>query len=680
MAKKQDTASFGKRDNKAIALEELNRKIDSMVEASKAADAPWSSIYQDGRDYIYNNQLVWVKNRGGWDRIQANLIWPSITQELALLAQRRPKLITGPWEEGDTEGAKLWKGALQWQYEKGLKLPRLLHRGILDGKSHGHWVVKVYWEERAEWSEEEKQWVGAPRLTLMPPEFVGLSPGVTTIEEAQERGHAYCLRRVSVEYAKQRWPEYADEIDTAAQQESQEEDHWEGAGGQMTGQSSKSVMDGAAATDGEAGEGVQQRATEGRLAGLLSKRPQKTFVHGEEGTSRPVDVTLLEMFFHDAEEEDVAEDVPIAFDDLLAAGRIRLQDTDDPTLQPMYVDSESGEPITEQNRPTLEEKYTPPKFPNGRRVLRIGKTVMNQDDADQVWDYHRWPLFIGHNNLLPHTWHGLNAVEMARGMQDARNIGAMHMLNYVKHMGDPVVFVEEGAVQNKPQNRGIANVLQACAGAIWKLARGGINRIKRDPPPPMSPGTMQIWSTFTAEERDILGMQEVGLGRKAGGQQTAHEVMRLETNTRLRTALQSIFLDEFTVDVMSFVHELCKVNMAPGQMLRIIGEQNADRVAVLQQTDIDARFDLSLEVTTTLPFDTERTKQDAAALFGIIGMPYLRRLLEAYDVHDIDELLQATQAWQMLQQQLALAEEAEGQGGGSPTPAAAQQPGGGAPG
>ena len=131
--------------------------------------------------------------------------------------------------------------------------------------------------------------------------------------------------------------------------------------------------------------------------------------------------------------------------------------------------------------------------------------------------------------------------------------------------------------------------------------------------------------------KDQTGMQNVGMGREGQPGQTATESVNLQTNSRLRTAMQSIFLDDFTLRFMGQVHELLRRNMDPQDRLRIIGEEGGPLIASMDPTQVDAKFDLKMEITPTLPFDEQRRQQNAVQMFQLLGMPYLKRLLEAYD-------------------------------------------------
>jgi len=308
-------------------------------------------------------------------------------------------------------------------------------------------------------------------------------------------------------------------------------------------------------------------------------------------------------------------------------------------------------------------------YPNGRFVLRVGKRILNPEPADQVYEFRRWPFIVGVNQALPHAWQGLNAVEMPRGLQDWVNVSVAHLANYVKFFGDPIVMVEQGAIAADPENRKITEKIRAKAGDLWKLAVGGIAKIKREPPVPMPAGTLQIWDAMKAELKDQTGTQDVGIGRQTKGSPTAYEISQLARNSQARTAMAAVYQDAWMAEVMGLAAEMDQKYLAVGDSVRIVGEGQRTAAAAIAAGACEAHFDVAMKITQALPFDRERMRQEAKELFGEIGPAYLPELLEAYGVKNKDAVLarvteyQAFLAWQKQM-------EAAGAGGAGGAPAA----------
>jgi len=685
-----ESAPEGKREKPKVAeaLDTLNKKLNGWVNASGAHASRWAGYYADGDDYLFNNQLAGKKRDKGWDRIQVNEIFPAVMQELSILTMRRTAIQPEPWEDSDEEGADLWRGALQWQYDKNMKVPELLQRAVTDGKRTGHWVVKVWYEPEAEWDAEAQKWKGRIRRKLIRHEDFGVDPTWETndINDAQ---YLFTLRQVSIEWAVNRWPEYEADFRKAAQDEAAERDYYSYMGGGEAAPTAEDsvTLDGDEVA-GERGGGVKG-ASEGRLARLLAGRdaPAETVHDGESVKSM---VTLLEIWFNDNERETIRdkEDVPPA--ELEAEGKIKK-------VSEGWQDTTTGKLISKDDWPQRDlPERRQPLYPFGRHVLRVGRDTII---SDQAWHLKRWPFAYGVNIRLPHTWHGLNAVEMPKGAQDYRNIAAMQMANYVKQFSMPRCGVEMGALQESSDNRGVASKIRSAAGSIIKFARNGLNRFKIFDPPTMGPALGEFYESMGQSIKDLTGLQDVGHGRPTGGGgATLGEVIRMESATRLRTALQGTIIDSFIIDMMELTFITCKYHWNVGDMVRIVGEKKRPQVLALTGlmpdpnaepgrppqrvavTDgmMDARFDLKLDVTTTMPYDKERKKLEGDKILLQVGPGFLRQWLELYEVPNVDDLVNAHDAWLAVQAVMAAEGEAAAavEGGGSPasTPPAGDQP------
>jgi len=627
---------MAKRDE-SQETQDLNRRIDAMLTRANTAQTEWEPIYADGVNYVFNNQLGDRKTPEGWPRVQVNKLFPAVMQELAVMAQRNVQIATLPFEDSDGPGAEFWAKLHQYHYDRTLKMSDFLERSRLDSRLYGQAVAKVYWEPKAQWDEEAKRWRGEPRLTLIRPERFGIDPDAET-NDPSDAEFCYTRRRVTVAYAKNRWPQYADQIETAADDG---EDALIGIGSGTPWPGSNADGDKDAGTEGE---------LDGRLASALTPpEDDDSDVNVKDGEAKAAYVFLLEVFFRDDSERMDSEETEIPFYELVQTGAVRLNPSTNE-----YVLSETGESVRSDNRPRLSRAYSRPRFPNGRHVLRIGKTILNPLEKDQVWPYKRWPFVIGMNYILPHTWHGLNDVEIAKPMQDWVNETAADLGAYVQLHAMPVAKVEEGALHNDPEMRKTNGELKAGPGTIIKLAAGRSSGVSREPPPPMSQTVFAIYDKMSAELRDQTGVQEIGMGRQAEGGITATEAIRLETNTRLRSGLQAAHEDTFILEIMWRVHDVCKANMEVGEMVRIVGEGSSAKMMAVGPEAFDSQFDMTLKTTTGLPFDEERKKQEAMTLFQTLapigGPVYLDRLLKAFKIDNPEEILSRVQAWGMMQQ------------------------------
>ena len=631
-------------------------KLRYMEEKSKKHISTWGGIYEDGRNYVWANQLQNQVVKEGWEPIQVNHIFPAVIQEQSLLAQKRASIEALPFEDNDKDGAEFWRTQLQWQYETGLDVPSLLLRGILDGKTHGHWVVDVYWDPEAEWDEKEQNWVGAIKVVLRRPEQVCFDPDCEDVDEPE---WAYQIEMMPVELAVEKWSDFEKEIREAVGAEAGETG--------KTGWFNKvmsHIMPRRKSWRSDKGDAPADNS-EGRLAMALAPDSEQVPDSKEAVTEKVLVMTVL---YKDPAREDDEVVYEYTGAELLEDGRAILGPEKEGE-DPIYLDATTGKPFTGETWPSESRKVRRPKYPNGRLVVRIGETLVE----DRPWEYKHWRWAVGHNGLLPHTWHGLNGVEMAKGIQDFLNVFARHLVNYVKFFGDPVMAVEAGAFANDPQNEHVVENTRAVAGSIYKLADAGKDKIQRFDPPPMSQGLLACYELFSREIRDQTGMQDIGMGKQQPGQTTAREALALDTNSKMRPALQGILLEMFILRLMRRVQELCQKNMTPGQMVRIAGDDAAGvLMKAVPEDALEARFDLRLKVTSELPFDQERRKMEAKELYALLGLPFISQLLEEYAdiVGDQDELLEKIDAYRALvaavEQKRAEGEQQNGEGTESP--------------
>lgn len=657
-------------------LADLNDRIDGMIAGGEAVNDEWADLWQDGLNYVFGNQLARSRRRKGWERVQDNRIFPALTQQIAMLMQRRPSIEPCPYEDGDRPFMPFWKGLLQWQFENDLGMPLLAALAVLDAGIYGYYVAHVYGEPKAEWLDREKRWRWAPRAALLRPEYFGADPDAESLRDA---AYVYCRRRMLLEKAVQRWPEMRAEIEAAAREEREA-----GPGSAYSGPPTARYSFAAdfSLEDDEEIEESGRRSVEGRLAHILLRRargddwlPPRT--GGAAREDLPRFVTVTQVYFRDGREVAGEQTEPVPAAALLAAGTIVRH----PELGTYHVANPAafppglaaGDEVPADAWPTqVVRRWTDePLYPHGRFVLRIGRTILNRDPQTQRYAFRRWPFVVGVNQALPHAWQGLNAVEMARGLQDWVNVSVAHLANYVKFFGDPIVMAEAGAVAADPENRKISAKLRACAGAVWRLAAGGRAKIHREPPVPMPAGTMAIWDAMKEELTDQTGMQDVGLGRRTKGDPTAYEISELSRHTHARTSMAAEYQDAWMADVMALVAEMDQRFLAPGDSVRIAGEGHRGAAAAIAEGACDARFDLVMKVGQALPYDRERSRRDARELYGVLGAAYLPELLEAYAVPNKQEVLARVgewadfQAWKGERAALAAAEAAAAAAGGA---------------
>lgn len=633
-------------DGGGVASPEPNRDLlqhlNTMRESGFRANSDRLAYYQDGLKYIYGNQLEDKDIKEGWDRIVANAIFPGVMQDLAYQAQRKQTVIGKPVENADTDKAKVWTAHFKWLYQRELKMHIKLLRAALDGAIYGKYILYNYWDAQADWDETTEQWVGALRSRLLCPEYVATDPECE--DDPHQGRYIITRRRMPIEDALARWPKFAESIEGARSQIDKE---WFLPDLAM---SSAPYQDNA-----DLGTDLQADDASTRLSEMLTSSHYRhhTGMAHTDGAAKSNYITFEQYWFRDPATATRKTEDQVPEEELLADGKI----VHDPQ-KGGFLDAETGKPMLVENWPKRPGERDIPMYPRGRFVLRIGDTILNPKPEEQAWRFRRWPFAFGFNQILPHSSEGLNAVEMARNLQDRVNLAARHLMNVVKFFSDPVVNYEKGTFADggQPVNR---------AGACREVNKNMLDKIRREQPTEVSPGLMALAASWKADLRDITGAQEVGMGRPGQGQQTAREIIMLQQNTKLRSGMSNILLDEATIVHFENLAEQAQRMYTVGQIIRIVGEKNADTVHTIQEDDKSVRMDIALDIATTLPFDQDRNRQEAGELYDRIGPPFLPELLEAYEIENADEIMERVEVYQMIQQAIE-EQEAAGNEPGRP--------------
>jgi len=616
-------------ESQSAETKKLNDYITERVQYARTAQNRRIEAYIQGLNYALDNQLADQEIKSGFNLIQANYVFPAMMQELAFLSQRLTSILALPQEPSDVETAKVWQSHLQWLFEYQLKFKMHQIKAALDGKIFGHYITYPYWNPRCYWDTGRKAWVGQPEVTLVhpfnffpDPEAEGLKRGDCT--------YVVVRRKVSRDWAIWRWPQFRDVIEKASDPEKDES-------AELYGKRLVSSMF-------EDGKDRPLLRNDGELVSSIMESwglRSNVIAAGEiEKPDRSTTITLEQILTEDYKEKKSKDEREQGFEWHVGAG---LAYRDDDGVNRWRDD---GSPWPgDRGAQTIIREFDEPTFPNGRLILRIGDTILNPKDEDQVWGSRRWPYILGVNQLLPHVWYGLNNIAMAKGLQDFQNKALRSIDNWIANFADPRMLVEpDGLIGG---NDKVAPKLKAQAGAIVKVRKGGIRDKVIDilQPPTLSQGVFQTVSEIQQVMRDQTGMQDIGLGRQMRGGATATEAQNLATNSRLRQALSNALMDNHVVEVFEYLTEVCQNNYQVGDVVRIVGDQYAATVMQIYQRMKDAPMDIRIKVGTDLPFDRDRIAQNYKLAAEIISAaPYMaKQVLEALQIEGKDDILKGLQ-------------------------------------
>jgi len=640
---------------------DLNRRLDAMYTDGRRRVDDIRAMAKDAIRYVYGDQHAGRERKKGWEYPVINRMYADMTQEVAILGTTRIGIETLPVEETDEQDARAVGKVLRALWFRDLAMDIRLIQALVDKSLYGFAVFKWLWEEQAEWDEELAErtgngWRGRIEVNVILPEYFGCDPDVELAAEIPTKArYVYTSRFMDKAAAARRWPEYRKLLAERGELDADGELKADATGdSQSAGRAAEHATDETGfnrSSHAWSGRERPRNALEdeayrqARLANLILGTSPAGPAGGRSGPNRAT-VEVQEFLFRDYRTEYVKPRYePIPFGEPGTEHIIKQDGIYYDTTRP--VNPESGEsgpwhPADGENWPqrTARPGYRRPKYPNGRRVVRIvdGEKIIVVDEA---WPYRHWNFAVVPHYLLPHLWVGVNCVEISRGFQDWMNNIGSHLLNYVKFFADPQLWVEEGSLAADKRKR-IVNVPN-WAGAIVRFTRGALRSgaAQRKEPPPMPSALFNIFEMLKAADQDAKGTHDVVLGRASKGGNTLGELQMLDRNSRQRLALQGVLLDKALSQVAEGVIELMQTHYEPGRWVRYLGESQGNVAASIRWTQgmADAKYDLRIEPVATLPYDKEREALRYRAALEAAGPVMLKPYLEKLGIANVDKLM-----------------------------------------
>lgn len=602
-------------------------------ERGMAVTNKWRGLWSENLEYFFGTQLKGRKRHKDWEWVVVNYIWPSCFQEIAKISRYNPQFTADPWEASDSDAAEVWQGILQWLWDRGLSRKGMrieqLH-AILCGKLHGYRVFKLYWEDRVRWDAQARKWVGDVRGRLWNPSLFW-----ATGDQDINDGNCGTVRYVELEYALARWPDYSDKL-----KEEADRFHDELMSGDETIRGGKSAI--TAYPDPHYG-GIDAGPEGTELNRILE------LVQNRDDRRDPADdtkwVRISDQYFQDYEENREKRVELISKDELLNAGVLREE-------AGRFFNAETNELLGVDEWPTRDiDMGKVPKYPNGRNVLRAGDVILNEDEEDQVWPYQQWPFVVAPHYLLPLMWQGSDAIQTTKTAQDMINVSVSHLVNYMKMYGDPKLAIETGAAeQTNPRSKKHFKIGSG-AGSIIRLARGGLKRFKILDPPQMSPVIHSLYMLWSQEFKNLLGLQDIAMGKKSPGDLTATESSMLAMSANDRIHLQTVVEQQWIKQVGELAAEICQHHYTPDRFVRVVGEQGVPGIVEITQKLKEVRFDIQVQVGSTMPFDEEKRIARYKEAFGMVQQPVanpmLPEMLRALEIPNWRKILERYDAWRV---------------------------------
>lgn len=632
---------------------ELNSLLDDIRDAGMTVTKKWMNIWFTAIQYAWGAQLQGWKLKENWEYVVINRIYPLMFQTIAKLANNDPKILTHAWDdeqEGATEYAEKWAGHLQYlwtsPYELAMRLK--LIKGLLDCAVFGYMVGTTKWElkPRGGWDDANKKWIGKADEYFTHPGMFWADPSAESLAKAENCG---TKRRVKMEWAQNRWPKHEKAIEAEAYTSS---DPKYTAGDMITYEDQKGKT-----------LSVSRQNMFSKLVSLILNQSAVTgggSVNDVIAGDKQKYVDIEEIYWRDYAEKHVKIEDNVPEKILVQQGVIVKEE-----VTGLFIDPKTKKPLENWPKQVIEE-YDEPLYPNGRFVLRVGRTILNpqrkEDKAihkdfasDQVYKESRWPFIVMPYHILPHMWQGGNAVEMARNNNDFLNITISSMVNQVRRTADPTKVIEAGALAKDRTGLVPRIILDAVTGLgkIIIAARGKSKAIMNLEYPKLDPAVAALAEILKKDIDAQEFMHPIARGESEKGQQTKAEVIRLNQNALDYVGLQGIFLDQWIDDTATLIAEICQRNYEPGRLMKMLSDGIQSAIKADQQA-FDVRFDVNIEPGSTLPFDEVKKQQEYAAAYKLlenpIPNPMIEDMLRILNISKRKEILERYQGLQLFRQ------------------------------
>jgi len=616
---------------------DLNAFLDDIRNAGMSETKKFQTIWHTAIQYAWGQQLQNWKLKENWEYIVVNRIYPLMFQTIAKLANNHPKILTQVWDdekEGATEYAEKWAGHLQYLWESPYELSMRLKliKGLLDCAVFGYMVGKTMWEPkpRGGWDDTSKSWTGKVTEVFIHPAMFWCDPSAENLENAENCGSK---RRVKLEWATNRWPEHKEAIEAEA----------------YTSTDPKYTSSDLISYEDQKGStlSVSRQNMFSRMVDLILNSGKGT-ASGLDGGDKQKYVDIEEIYWRDYSEVHKKIEDNIPEEDLERQGKIIKEE-----ITGLFIDPQTKKPLEEWPTQVTEE-YDEPKFPNGRFVLRIGLTILNPKEEDQVYKESRWPFNVMPYHVLPHMWQGGNAVEMSRNNNDFLNITMSAMVNQVRRTADPTKVIEAGALA-KGRDGKVRSKIDSITGLgrIIIATRGKIKAIQNLVYPPLDASVPMLAELLKKDIDDQSFMQDVARGAAQKGQQTKAEIVRLNQNSLDYVGLQGVFLDKWIDETATLIAEICQSHYEPDRLMKMIADDVKSGMKA-EQESLDVRFDVNIEPGSTLPFDEEKKQQEYAAAYQLlenpIPNPMIEDMLRVLNISKRKEILEKYKGLQLFRQ------------------------------
>jgi hypothetical protein len=587
---------------KSIQGSELLTHLDEMRESGMAVTKEWHGIWSSAIEYMWGDQLVKKKNKPKWEQTVSNYLFPLISQMVAKVTKNNPVILGKPFNDDETEWAERWQGIIQYIMEQVLDFRGDSIQANLIAAAYGYAVGKTMWEPKLRYVGQGK-YLGEVRHQLINPAYFWVDPSAERMRDAENMG---TIRPVRLDWAIRQWPRFESELRMAKINQQAVNDYFAlpAFGPTYANQAGESNL--------------WERITD--IVNLILGRRNRA----ETNSGTELQYVWLEeiCFGDDAVKHIKIEDV-VPAQQLIQQGQAYIA----PDGSGMVLKTDTNEPMGKEEWPTVPiQEYDEPVYPKGRIILRAGDTILNPKLEEQVYPYSRWPFNVLPYHLLPFMWQGMNAIEPSKTSQDNLNVAIGNLLHHIKVNANACKIIESNTLA-KRRKGGTVQTVTGEAGEVLFVRKGRKDGIKNLEAGRLGPEVFTVIQMLRKDIEDQQFMSDVARG-VAGGDKTATESARLDTNAHDMVFLRSHLLDRWIEGTAKIIAEIAQLNYDEGRRVRIIGVDGFQKNGAIDQQLREVEFDLEIEPGSTLPFDEVRQQQNYLQAYQLFKDPIPNPMLE----------------------------------------------------
>lgn len=230
-----------------------------------------------------------------------------------------------------------------------------------------------------------------------------------------------------------------------------------------------------------------------------------------------------------------------------------------------WLDSTEFETTTNEDGTLSTSK----KYPHGKLVTYLPNQKMVLQESKNPYKHGKKPYVRFIDTVMPHSFWGESIVESLMGNQNNVNLVLSNLLSYFKLMGNPIWFVEEGSGVDP-------NDITNDTALVLEVTEGKMGSVRRDIPPAMQPGIIELYSTMLRNGEIISGVNETTQGRKPVGVTAAAAIDSLQEASQTRIRLKERNMQTSLVKMGSMMVELMMQFYNTPRVIRVAGPEGQE--------------------------------------------------------------------------------------------------------